>query len=187
MKPLILVKHSLPEIVEHIPAREWRLSMEGRRRVRALADLLRPYQPEIIVTSVEPKAHETAEILAGNLKLAHHTMAGLHEHDRGDAPFYSKSEFQALVQEFFSQPDALIFGRETASQTLVRFRVAIEAILKSYEGKGIVIVAHGTVISLYASWLTGQEGYALWQKLGLPSFVVLDVQSRSLLDTVNLS
>ena len=37
---LILVKHSLPEIMEDVPAREWILSAEGRARCKRLADRL---------------------------------------------------------------------------------------------------------------------------------------------------
>ena len=186
MKLLILVKHSLPDIVEHISAREWALSGEGRERAKKLAEILKAYHPEVIVSSVEPKALETAGILAENLDLNFQIAEGLHEHDRSNSPYYSKEEFQTLVLEFFKKPDALVFGNETASQALVRFRNAIHSIIDQYENKAILIVAHGTVISLYVSWLTGRDGYSLWQELGLPSFVALDLQSKTLLKTVNL-
>ena len=39
-KYLILVKHSLPEIAENVPAHEWKLSEEGRVRARRLAERL---------------------------------------------------------------------------------------------------------------------------------------------------
>ena len=187
MKYLILVKHSLPEVREDIPAREWTLSEEGRTRARELAGKLFSYQPEIMVSSVEPKARETASILAENLGLEFQEVAGLHEHDRSGAPYYSKNEFQTLVQEFFAKPAELIFGNETANSALGRFRQAVDVVLNSYSNKNIVVVTHGTVISLYVSWLTGCDGYVLWQELGLPSFVVLDIQSKTLIETVNLT
>lgn len=187
MKPLILVKHSLPEVVEAIPAREWTLSDEGRKRARQLVELLIPYQPEVVASSMEPKAQETASILAENLRLHVHTIEGLQEHDRSSALYYSRVEFQKLVQKFFEKPDVLVFGSETAAQSLVRFRRAVESILKSCKSENVIIVSHGTVISLFVSWLTGCDGYLLWQELGLPSFVVLDMQSGGLLKTENLS
>jgi len=187
MKPLILVKHSLPEIVEHIPAREWVLSEMGRERAKSLAEILTQYHAEVILSSIEPKAHETASILAENLELSFEIFDGLHEHDRSNSPHYSKDEFQALVQEFFNKPDVLIFGKETAGQALGRFREAVDSVLRLYEDQVILIVSHGTVISLYTSWLTGCDGYLLWRDLGLPSFVVLDLQSQSSLETVNIS
>ena len=63
-KYLILVKHSLPEIIKNMPAREWKLSVEGQIRAQRLAERLNQYQPEVIVSSIEPKAQETAEIIA---------------------------------------------------------------------------------------------------------------------------
>jgi broad specificity phosphatase PhoE len=186
MKPLILVKHSLPEVLEAIPAREWTLSEEGRNRARKLAEILLPYQPEVIASSMEPKAQETASILAENLRLPVHTVEGLQEHDRSSSLYYSTVEFQKLVQKFFEKPDILVFGSETATQSLVRFQRAVESILISCKSENVIIVSHGTVISLFVSWLTGYDGHLLWQELGLPSFVVLDMQSRALLKTENL-
>ena len=190
MKPakyLILVKHSLPEIIEDVPAREWHLSEAGRVRACELAGRLILYQPEVIVSSVEPKARETASILAENVGLEFQIVDGLHEHDRSQSPYYSKTEFQNLVREFFAKPAALIFGSETANEALVRFRQAVDVVLSFHHDKNVVVVAHGTVISLYVSWLTGCDGYDLWKELGLPSFVVFDIQSKTLIETVNLT
>ena len=110
MKPpkyLILVKHSLPIILESVPARQWTLSEEGRERARELAGKLLEYQPEIIVSSVEPKARETAEVLAENLGLEFRLFEGLHEHDRSQSAYRSKAEFQNLVREFFEKPEVI--------------------------------------------------------------------------------
>ena len=186
MKLLILVKHSLPEIVENVPAREWNLSEEGRRRVPILVEKLVQYQPGVIVSSVEPKAQQTATILAESLGLKSQTFEGLHEHDRSNSPLSSKEEFQALVQKFFEKPSTLVFGNETADQAYVRFHQAVEAVLNLYRGKTVLIVAHGTVISLYVSRLTGIDGYDLWKNLGLPSFVLFDIESKALLKIENI-
>ena len=185
-KYLILVKHSLPEILEDVPAREWHLSEEGRERVRKLAEKLLRYQPEVIVSSVEPKARETAAILAENLGLEFFEVENLHEHDRNGVPYHAKAVFQILVREFFDKPNELIFGNETANEALARFRQAVDSVWSSYTDKAIIIVAHGTVISLYVAWLTGCDGYSLWNELGLPSFVVLDIQSKTLTKIENL-
>ena len=187
MKPLILVKHSLPEVEENVPAREWSLSAEGRERAQRLAEILKQYHPEVILSSTEPKARETAKILGEGLRLNFEVVDGLNEHDRSNSLYYSKEKFQALVQEFFKKPEALIFGTETASEVLKRFRNSVGSILERHQDRTVLIVAHGTVISLYTSCLTGCDGYLLWQDLGLPSFVTLDLESKALLETVNLS
>lgn len=186
MKSLILVKHSMPEIVQQIPAREWLLSEVGRARTRELASLLKRYMPDAIISSMEPKAFETAAILSEMLGIDFHVVAGLHEHERAHAPFYSHAEFQNLMHEFFAAPDELVFGEETAREALTRFGKAIEMVLNAQQDRTIVVASHGTVISLFVAQLTGLDGYAIWQKLGLPSFVALDLQSKQALDLVNL-
>jgi broad specificity phosphatase PhoE len=184
---LILVKHSLPEIVENVPAHAWELSSEGRTRVGKLAGKLKQYQPEVIVSSVEPKARQTAELICENLGVDVMVMDGLHEHDRNGVPYYSNDKFQSLVQELFEKPDVLVFGNETATQALLRFRESIELITTFYDDKKGAIVSHGTVISLFVAWLTGVDGYSLWKELGLPSFILLDLQNKKLLETVNIN
>jgi len=184
-KHLILVKHSLPNINESVPAREWDLSEEGRQRAKKLVEKLLEYHPEIIVSSDESKAQQTAKIIGEGLGLKYFVKKDLHEHDRRRVPFLDKDEFQSLIQEFFVKTDTLVFGNETANQALARFRDAVDSVLEFSDAKTILIVAHGTVISLFVSWLTGRPGYSFWKDLGLPSFVVLDLQSKTLLHMEN--
>jgi len=184
---LVLVKHSLPEIQEELPAREWRLSEEGRIRARRLAERLNEYQPAVVVSSVEPKARETAEIIADRLKAEFHIAEGLHEHDRHTTPYLSKAEFEHSIQEFFANPESLVFGSETAEAAHTRFAQAVNAVLESHQDETVVIVAHGTVISLLVSRLTGLSGLSLWKQLGLPSFLVIDRRSNQLLTKENIA
>ncbi len=185
-KHLILVKHSLPEIVEGLPAREWKLSDGGRIRAQELAERLSEYQPEIIVSSAEPKAKETAEIVAGRHNLEIHIADGLHEHDRSKTTYLSRDEFQAAMHEYFEKSDMLVFGIETADETYARFYQAVRSILDCHPNETVVIVAHGTVISLFVSRLTGISDFLLWKELGLPSFVVIDIETNTLVTRENI-
>lgn len=183
---LILVKHSLPEIVEGLPPREWKLSDVGRIRAQQIAKRLHHFQPEIIVSSAEPKAAETARIIARDHKLELHIVDDLHEHDRSKTSLLSRDEFQTAVGEFFEKPDVLVFGSETANEAHSRFYRAVHRVLNSNRNKIIVAVAHGTVISLFVSRLTGIPGFLLWKELGLPSFVVIDIESNTLVTRENI-
>lgn len=185
-KYLILVKHSLPKIIKNIPARDWKLSVEGQIRAQRLAERLNQYQPEVIVSSIEPKARETAEIIARKHNLEFYIVDGLHEHDRSKTSFLTKDEFEIVIHEFFENPDVLVFGSETANQCHMRFHRAVYSVLNDHENRTIVIVAHGTVISLFVSRFVGISGLDLWNELGLPSFVILDMQSSTLVERVNI-
>jgi broad specificity phosphatase PhoE len=183
---LVLVRHSIPEVVESAPARDWRLSEEGRARAQRLAQRLMEYRPECLVSSVEPKARETAEIIAAGLGLELCIVEGLHEHDRSGSTYLSTDCFQSAVREFFEKPDELVFGNETAGQALMRFDQAVRSVLSDHENKTIVIVAHGTVMSLYAARLLGISGFLFWKELGLPSLVVIDRQENALIGQENI-
>jgi broad specificity phosphatase PhoE len=183
---LILVKHSLPEIVETIPARDWHLSKDGQLRAERLAERLLAYNAEVLIASVELKAVETASAIAEVNQLSVQIMAGLHEHDRTGTRYLSKDEFQNSVLKFFQKPNALVFGNETAEQAHARFSGAVHSALEIYQNKTIIIVAHGTVISLFVSHLTGMAGFSLWKELGLPGFVVLDINSKTLVAQENI-
>lgn len=185
-KYLILVKHSLPGIIENVPAREWKLSEEGQRRAQQLAKRLNQYQPEVIASSIEPKAQETAEIIARKYNLMIQIVDGLHEHDRSNTQYLSTDKFKSAVCEFFENPEKLVFGNETANQCHARFDQAVRSALGLYEDKTIVIIAHGTVISLFVSRLTGISDLILWYELGLPSFVVIDMQSAKMIERENI-
>lgn len=184
---LILVKHSLPEIQESLPAREWHLSEEGRIRAGLLAERLLAYQPDVIVSSIEPKAVETAEIVADKLKLGLQVVDGLHEHDRSASPYLSKADFEDSVRKFFADPAQLVFGNETADEAHARFAQAVQSVLGSHPDKSILIVAHGTVIALFVSRVAGLSSLSLWRELGLPSFLVIDMQSHTLFAKENIA
>jgi broad specificity phosphatase PhoE len=186
-KHLILVKHSVPEIVESLPSQEWKLSELGRARAERLAEKLRHYQPEVIISSNEPKAKETAEIIARIHQLELHVAEDLHEHDRSNVTYLAHNEFQAFVREFFQKPGELVFGRETADQAHARFYRSVHLILNEHTNKTVVIVTHGTVLSLFVSRLTGSSDFELWNMLGLPSFIAMDLHSNTLIVRSNIA
>ena len=183
---LILVKHSMPQIREDLPAREWALSDEGIMRAEQLAERLDPYQPQILVSSPEPKALETAGMIARRHQLSLNIFHDLHEHDRSRVPYMPKEEFDKAVREFFTYSDKQLFGNETADKAHERFSNAVHSILYFYKDKRIIVVSHGTVISLFVSRITGGSDYSLWKELGLPGYVVLDMQSKSVITVENI-
>jgi broad specificity phosphatase PhoE len=182
---LLLIKHSLPEPIAGLDAHHWRLSEAGRDRCIALANRLTRYAPTIIVTSQEPKARETADIVGRALGLSVESAPDLQEHDRTGVPWLGQEQFETSVRAFFDHPDERVFGRETADQAAARFSGAVDAIVARRRAGTIAIVSHGTVISLYVAAKTGDDPITLWQRLGLPSLVVLALPSRRLIEVVD--
>ena len=175
----------MPEIVPGKPPSGWLLSADGRKSCAALAERLREHQPQIIITSSEPKANETGLLLSEALGIPFETAPGLHEHQRDTASFLNdRDKWNDLVADFFRRPDELVFGEETATQARKRFSAAMDAVLDQHPDETIVIVCHGTVISLYTAQVAGIDPFPLWQRLHLPSHVVFSRPELGLLEVV---
>ena len=183
MHHLILIKHAMPQIDEAKFASDWHLSDCGRASCALLADALRPYKPDLVITSEEPKARETGQLVAEYLHIFSSPVSNFHEHDRKGVPFMPRETWHTTVRTFFARPSDLIFGRETANDALNRFTLAVEKAVKMHLHKTIAIVSHGTVISLFVAQKTRTNGFDLWQQLNLPSYVVFDLPDYKL-DTI---
>lgn len=132
----------------------------------------------MLVSSVEPKARATADHVAERLALTATTADGLEEQHRVTAPFLSYSAFQRAMRRLFERPAELVFGEETAEAASTRFSMAIDRLLTEHQDRNVLVVTHGTVISLYLGRYAGTDPYAWWEKLGLPSFVVVDGDTK---------
>ena len=182
---LILIKHSLPEIDPDVPANQWLLSSEGRGLCANLAIQLSGYEIDSVISSTEPKAVETGEMLAHSLGKPFRRVDGLHEHDRGDVGYLHRAEdFNRAVHSLFDKPAELVFGRETADVAHQRFSDAIDSVLETYEGRGLAVVAHGTVISLYVARKTGADPFTMWKRLDTPSYIVIDLPEFQIVKVV---
>ena len=184
MRKLILVKHSVPQTDPNLPASRWHLSEEGRWRCEVLATRLAVYAPECLVASTEPKAAETARIVAQALGKSWRTAEGLHEQDRRHAGFLNPGEFEAAISRLFEIPQQLVFGEETADQAHRRFSEAVAEAVQSCGAGNVAIFAHGTVIALFVARAVGLEPFGLWKRLGLPAFVVMSLSDLQVLEIV---
>ena len=155
---LILIRHSLPEVDTGVPANMWRLSCEGRRLCMSLARQLSRRAIDSVISSTEPKAVETGEMLAHSLGKPFRSVEGLHEHDRSDVGYFHDVEaFDEAVQSLFERPSEPVFGRETADEAHQRFSDTLEDSIRTFEGRSLAVVAHGTAISLYVARMTGAD------------------------------
>ena len=95
-------------------------------------------------------------------------------------PFLRDEEFGRAARAFFERPDELVWGNETAQRAGNRFEGAVRRVLDEREEDVVVIIAHGTVISLLVAQHNDIDAHELWQSLGLPSFCVLSVPGLEL-------
>jgi broad specificity phosphatase PhoE len=171
---LILIRHAEPEIVPDRPASQWGLSAAGRLCCQRLADRLKAYALDAILSSTENKAIETGQIIAQSLDKPFGTAEGLHEHDRSNVTrFETRALFQEQIAAFFREPERLVFGTESADEAYTRFSRSLLNLTAQHPGQKLAVVTHGTVLTLFVARLGGLDPFDFWLKLGLPAFVVL--------------
>ena len=187
MSNLILIKHSIPAIDPNQPANEWHLSDEGRARCIPLAKEIIPFQPEILVSSHEPKAFDTAQEISKIIHLPVKTAEHIHEHQRRSIQFTTQEQFTLNIKNLFSHPTELVFGEETAEQAQKRITLAINGLISVYTNKNIAIISHGTVISLFLSSVLKIDPFEIWKQLDLPSFVVVSQPKFKLISEAGAS
>lgn len=149
-----------------MPSEEWRLSEEGRARCGPLVDRLAPYEPRMLLSSTEPKALETAQLIAPALGLEVELSDGLRETERRTVPWLERNELEQGIRGLFERPDEVVYGEECANAALARFEAAVEGLPEP-----AVVVTHGTVMSLYVAARTGRDGFEVWRGLELPDVV----------------
>ena len=175
----------MPQVDVETPAHEWRLRPEGVAGASTLAGRLRAahYRPTKVVASLEPKATQTGSIIAERLRLPFATVEGLHEHDRRAAGFLSTDVFASRMRDLFAHPNAVVFGNESASAALARFSKAVDEVVSEETGD-VVVVSHGTVMSLFVASRAQVDASDLWATLGLPSYVSLELPNHRIVEIV---
>ena len=171
---VVLVKHARPGLDPSRPAREWQLGAAGDAQAHRLAAALRPLSPVRLFSSPEPKAVRTSEVVATELRADLTIVEDLRELDRPRLPILSTADHQALNERVFLDFDEAVLGSESARAALERFDRAVSERLREPDGRVLVIVAHGTVISLMVSAHNAIDPFKFWKALKCASFVVLD-------------
>lgn len=177
MNEIVFVRHSAPHIDPARPARDWPLSAEGRALTVDLGKRLGPYAGAKVVSSPEVKARETASIL-------HDALEGstlqedpdLREHDRANLGFLPRADFERGIAAVFDHPDRLAFGDESGTDVRARFAAALARACPA-PGQPLVVVTHGTALTLHLSGLTDIDPIAFWRSLTMPMAMIVEGRS----------
>lgn len=174
VRQLVLVKHAQPILEPSTPPRTWTLGPDGEEGARRLARALAGYAPFALASSPEPKALRTAEIVAAADGVAVRVHDDLREFDRPALPLMSREDHRRLNAAIFSDPDRPALGTESAAAALARFGRGIHAAIEeSGAVETLVVITHGTVLTLLTAAHNDIDPLELWSRLACPSYVVL--------------
>jgi len=175
---LYLVRHTHPQQTA-LPAEMWPLSDLGREQARRLAELPFWQHVQIICSSWEPKAIQTAQIVAECRNLPIEPVFDLRELRRPGIPV---SDYEAAVRQVLENPFRSINGWEPAGEAQTRVMTAIERLLMLHETETLAIVSHSIALTLYLAYLTDTApSFDVWRSLSFGSVIQVDPQSRHIL------
>ncbi len=175
MGKLYIVRHAQVKIEPNVPSAQWNLSEAGVRSTEALAasesfDLVKK-----IWHSPEPKALQTAQVIAERASLELRMHAGLREL-AADVGFLPQHEFQARVGAYLLGKDDPAF--EPYGDAQARIVSAVREIVEEAKGDSVALVTHGRILTVLYSYLFGRRlGQKEWQSIPLPALSVIDTNS----------
>lgn len=106
------------------------------------------------------------------------SLGDLQENDRTGFPYFDdETEWKRRFRDFFDQPTQRSIGKESANEALDRFSAAILRIVGAHPGENLGVIAHGTVISLFAAHQNNEIApFAVWEALNpLPAYMSFHV------------
>lgn len=165
------LRHAETEKDPNIQSKKWSLSLIGERHARQIAESGCFDAVDVVISSCEKKAFDTAEPIAGRLGSEIIQMDEFNEVARGDK-FLSKEEFEALKREKLENLDCKKDGGESGREAIARFNAGIQTVDNKYSCKNILIVSHGTILSLYFANVAGDNSdiYKRWKSMGFCSW-----------------
>ena len=159
---LLLVRHAEPERVEGgtgVRANP-SLTERGRRQAQRLADWLAHERIDVVVSSPQRRAIETAEPIAVAHGLDLQVVDDLVEFDVQADHYIPVEELKATNDpRWRAMVDGTWhdFGGEDPAQFRVRILAAVDALIDAHAGQRVVAVCHGGVVNVALGAVLGIE------------------------------
>lgn len=100
-----------------------------------------------IASSTEPKAVATGKPIAEHLNLQIEEMAEFVEVKR-EKKFLTDEEFLIRKQKELEVRSESVNGAESGNEAIARFKLGIQKLEEKYSGENILIITHGTIMTL---------------------------------------
>ena len=158
-------------------AKEWVLTEDGSSDAHRLADSGVFDDVDMIFSSSEEKAYLTAMPIARRLGIEITRNQAFDEVRRGEA-FLSDEEFKNLKREKLENLDCKKDGGESGREAIKRFSDAIDELDKHNKDKKILVVSHGTILTLYFASLGADDNiFQRWKDLKFCSWGITKNQN----------
>lgn len=149
------LRHGETKVDKNTPVSKWILSEKGVEQAKRLVSEGSFDDIDIIFSSAEEKAYQTAKPVAEKLKKTITRLPEINELDRDKGKFMEPEEYEKTIKQCLENPEESFNNWETANHALERFSRKISDLDKEYENKKILVVGHGFTINMYFSKLLG--------------------------------
>lgn len=170
---IVLVRHSKTIIEPEINSMLWALSDDGRQAAERLAQDPIFEGTEVIYSSQQVKAVDTANIIGATLQVPVLQEAGLAELSSVTSGFIE--DYAGTIHRLYAGEITNINGGETLNEALERFNRAVGSIAaKHADSSKIAIVSHANVLSLFTSQYSDKKAIDLHNTIAMPDVAVLN-------------
>lgn len=145
---LFFLRHAHTQKDPSQPAHTWNLSERGVAESNELANLKAFQSINHIYVSGEKKTVLTIDSLAKKLGISPTILPAFDEVRRGDV-FITDTAFKEEKRRQFENLSYHAFGGESCLDALIRFEHGIDSVIKKNPDGNILIVSHGTILTLY--------------------------------------
>lgn len=147
-RTFLYLSHPQVAIDPNVDIPDWPLNTVGQGRVQTLAQSGTLRGIDVVISSQERKAIDTAAPLAAALGCPLVSRSLMHENDRSATGFLPVDEFEAVADQFFDRPDDSIRGWETARDAQARIVGQVNDCLAEHTKGDVLFVGHGGVGTL---------------------------------------
>ncbi len=149
------LRHGKTKVERERPVSQWVLSDVGEAQARQVAEEDVFDAVDIIFSSTEEKAYQTAKPIADAVGKEIIQLQAISELDRDKGGFMEREAYEQVAERCLRNPEESISHWEPAGDALRRFSQKIEELDREYENKHILIVGHGYTINMYFAKLLG--------------------------------
>lgn len=172
---VILIRHAMPQVTPGTSSTLWTLSEAAREDCVLLAHALSQDIAPVVYTSPEPKAAETAAVIALRLGLQVISDTRLSEVDR---PPTWDEDYRSMVLRYLKSGEQP--GWEPANSVRARFTAAVDEALAANPAGDVIVSNHGMALTLYAASIAAIDLREFWRQLTFPDAWHLDFETKTL-------
>lgn len=148
------LRHGETKVDRIVPVSRWVLTEKGENQAKQRAEEGIFDEVELIFSSHEEKAYQTAKPIAEKLKKPIERVEELNELDRDKGAFMEAEDYEKAIEDCLKHQSESVNNWETATHALERFEKKINELEKENENKKILVVGHGFTINSYFAKLT---------------------------------